>query len=227
MKVLIVEDDAKLATLIARGLRQDGYVIDWEIDGESGYDAAAGVAYDVIVLDVMLPKRSGFDITKALRRQNIATPILLLTALDTPQDAVAGLDAGADDYLRKPFAFEELEARIRSLSRRIDAPPRILLRVGDVTFDTVSKQVERKGRPVRLTSRELAYLEYFMRNAGIVVTRRMLEDALWDRDGEINSNAVEVYVRRLRSKLEFDDLPSLITTVYGIGYRFGRDETSG
>jgi DNA-binding response OmpR family regulator len=221
MKLLVIEDDLKLSALLARGLSHAGHIVDVEHDGESGLEVACCDYYDAIILDVMLPRRGGLLVAKELRSKRVPTLILMLTARDAPEDVVAGLDAGADDYLRKPFAFSELEARLRTLARRADVQPRAVLRVDNISFDTTAKYVERDGRPVHLTSRELAYLEYFMKNAGIVVTRRMLENALWSRDSEVNSNAVEVYVRRLRSKIEFDGMPRLITTVHGIGYRFG------
>jgi DNA-binding response OmpR family regulator len=221
MKILIVEDDVKLARLIARGLHLHGYAVDSEHDGANGYETARSGLYDIIILDVMLPEKSGLQVARDLREGGCSTPILVLTARDAPHDVVAGLNAGADDYLRKPFAFEELEARLRTLSRRAQVPPRMILRVENLTYDTTSKYVERNGRPIHLTGRELSYLEYFMRNAGIVVTKRMVENALWDRDTEIGSNVVEVYVGRLRSKLALDGLPPLITTIHGVGYRFG------
>jgi DNA-binding response OmpR family regulator len=221
MRLLVIEDDFKLAALLARGLRQDGHVVDVEHDGESGQEAARSGIFDAIILDIMLPGKSGLSICHELRAEGRATPVLMLTARDAPQDVVAGLDAGADDYLRKPFALTELEARLRTLARRARVPPRTTLRVGDVTFDTSSKHVERKGRTITFTARELAYLEYFMTNAGIVVSRAMLENALWDRDSELSSNAVEVYIGRLRAKLEVDGMSRLITTLHGVGYRFG------
>jgi len=221
MKFLVVEDDVKLSALLARGLSRSGHIVDLECDGQSGQEAACSGTYDVIILDIMVPKKSGLSVARDLRSTGNPTPILILTARDTPEDVVAGLDAGADDYLRKPFAFSELEARLRTLARRAGVPPRTVLRVGNLTFDTTSKHVERDGRAIQLTGREMAYLEYFMRNAGIVVTRAMLENALWNRDTELSSNAIEVYVRRLRSKIEFDGMPPLITTLHGIGYRFG------
>lgn len=222
MRLLVIEDDLKLAALLARGLRQEGHVVDVEHDGESGQEAARASIFDAVILDIMLPGKSGLSICHELRAEGKATPILMLTARDAPQDVAAGLDAGADDYLRKPFALTELEARLRTLARRARVAPRAILRVGDVTFDTTSKHVERNGRTILFTARELAYLEYFMKNAGIVITRAMLENALWDRDSELSSNAVEVYVRRLRAKLEADGMSRLLTTVHGIGYRFGR-----
>jgi DNA-binding response OmpR family regulator len=221
MKILVVEDDPKLSALLARGLTRGGHVVDLEHDGQGGLEAAYADRYDAIILDIMLPTKSGLSVAKELRCKRVPAPILMLTARGTPDDVVAGLDAGADDYLRKPFAFAELEARLRTLARRADVQPRVVLRVSNLSFDTTAKYVERDGKPIQLTGRELAYLEYFMKNAGIVVTRRMLENALWSRDSEVNSNAVEVYVRRLRSKIEFAGMPRLLTTLHGIGYRFG------
>jgi two-component system, OmpR family, response regulator len=221
MRLLVIEDDLKLSALLVRGLRQGSHVVDVEHNGESGQEAARGSIFDAIILDIMLPGKSGLSICHELRAEGNVTPILMLTARDAPQDVAAGLDAGADDYLRKPFALTELEARLRTLARRATRPPRRTLRVGDVTLDTTSKHVERNGRTIAFTARELAYLEYFRKNAGIVLTRTMLENALWDRDSELSSNAVEVYVRRLRAKLEMDGMSRLITTLHGVGYRFG------
>ena len=223
MKLLVVEDDLKLWPCLRADSAKEVISSIWKVTGQSGEEAARGDAYDAIILDVMLPTKSGLSVAHELRLEGDPTPILMLTARDTPEDVVAGLDAGADDYLRKPFAFAELEARLRTLARRASEPPRAVLRVDNLTLDTTTRRVERDGRLIQLTSRELAYLEYFMRNVGIVVTRTMLENALWTRDSEPQSNAVEVYVRRLRAKLEFAGMPRLITTVHGIGYRFGSE----
>ena len=221
MKILIIEDDVKLCRLLARGLSQDGHVVDSEHDGASGLETARSCEYDAIILDVMLPAKSGLSVVRELRAGRQKTPVLMLTARDTTEDAIAGLNAGADDYLRKPFAFAELAARLRTIARRAEIPPRAVLRIGDLTLDLTSKRVERGGRTIELTGRELAYLEYFMKNAGRVLTREMLEAALWNRSSEVGSNAVEVYVSRLRAKLELEGMSPLLTTLRGVGYRFG------
>lgn len=228
MKILVVEDDTQLADVVRRGLAESGHVVDIEWDGEAGELAARGGAYDVIVLDVMLPLKDGFSVARALRAADVHTPILMLTARDTVEDTVTGLDCGADDYLRKPFVFRELEARLRSVTRREPISANNELCVDDLTMDLGSRRVRRGERDVTLTARETAFLEYLMRNAGLLVTRPMLENALWERDRETTSNLIEVYMRRLRTKLGAAGEPSLIHTVRGAGYRFGppdkRDE---
>ncbi len=221
MKILVVDDDVKLANLIRRGLTEAGHIVDIEHDGVEGERAAAAGAYDAIVLDVMLPSSDGIAVARSLRAARIATPILMLTARDTEADTISGLDAGADDYLRKPFAFGELFARLRALVRREPGVPQAgTLRVGDVVLDLASRRVKRGERPIELTARESAFLEYFMRRPGHVVTRRMLEDALWERDRDTISNVIEVYVRRLRAKLGANGEGALLHTVRGAGYRF-------
>ena len=221
MRILVVEDDRSLADVLRRGLTESGHVVDVERDGAAGRRAAAGGGYDAVVLDVMLPEMNGFAVVRALRDEGDRTPVLMLTALDTVDDTVAGLNAGADDYLRKPFVFDELEARLRSITRRDPPRPRDELRVGDLVMDLATRTVTRGGRPIALSARELAFLEYFMRNARLVVTREMLEDALWERDRDTESNVIAVYVRRLRLKLSPAGEPPLLHTVRGAGYRFG------
>jgi len=221
MKILVVEDDRRLAELLRRGLAESGHVVDLEHDGESGESSATGGAYDAIVLDVMLPRKDGFAVARDLRAGNVVTPILMLTSRDTAEDTIGGLDAGADDYLRKPFVFGELEARLRSLARRIPTPVHRALTVGDLQMDLATRRVTRGETPLALTARETAFLEYLMRNSGLLITRPMLEDALWERDRDTASNLIEVYVRRLRSKLSPRGEPPLIHTVRGSGYRFG------
>ncbi len=198
-------------------------MVDVENDGAAGERAARAGSYDALLLDVMLPRKNGLAIARALRDAGVTTPILMLTARDTVADTVAGLDAGADDYLRKPFVFDELEARLRSITRRDPVPAREELRVADLVMDLRTRTVTRGTRPIALSARETAFLEYLMRNAGRVVTRPMLEDALWERDRDTESNVIEVYVRRLRLKLCASGEGPLIHTVRGAGYRFGED----
>jgi DNA-binding response OmpR family regulator len=187
MKILIAEDDPSLADVLRRGLTESGHVVDVERDGAGAEQVACGGGYDAIVLDVMLPKKGGLAVARALRDAGERTPILMLTARDTVEDTVAGLDAGADDYLRKPFVFDELEARLRSITRR--EPPRVRdeLRVEDLVMDLARRTASRNGRPLLLSARETAFLEYFMRNAGLLITREMLEDALWERERCVTS----------------------------------------
>jgi DNA-binding response OmpR family regulator len=222
MKVLIVEDDARLAELVRRGLVEGGHVVDIETDGEAGRSVAQAGDYDAIVLDVMLPAKDGLSVARELRGDGVRTPILMLTAKDAIDDRVTGLDAGADDYLCKPFVFRELEARLRSITRREPNPQRQVLSVGDLVMDLATRRVRRGSRDIPLTARETAFLEYLMRNEGLLVTRTMLENALWERDRTTASNLIEVYIRRLRAKLSGVQGESpLIQTVRGAGYRFG------
>jgi DNA-binding response OmpR family regulator len=221
VKILVIEDDSHLADVVRRGLAESGHVVDLELNGEAGELAARGGGYDAIILDVMLPLKDGYAVARSLRAAEVHTPILMLTARDTVDDTVAGLDCGADDYLRKPFVFRELEARLRSVTRREPIATHSELRVDDLSMDLASRRVKRGDRDVPLTARETAFLEYLMRNAGLLVTRPMLENALWERDRETTSNLIEVYMRRLRAKLGAAGEPPLIHTVRGAGYRFG------
>ncbi len=214
----MIEDDRRLAAVMRRGLAESGHVVDVESDGIAGEAAGHDPAYDAIVLDVMLPGKDGFAVARALRSSGVQTPILMLTSRDTTDDVVYGLDAGADDYLRKPFFFAELEARLRSLGRRVPAPVSNELRVGDVVLDLVTRLVTRAGRPIDLTAGDTAYLEYLMRNPGRLLTQRMIEDAVWERDTENTSNVIAVYIRRLRAKLSPAGEAPLIHTVRGAGY---------
>jgi DNA-binding response OmpR family regulator len=222
MRILIVEDDARLSDVLRRGLAESGHIVDVESDGEAGEAAAQAAAYDAIVLDVMLPRKDGFAVARGLRASGVQTPILMLTARDTTADVVTGLDTGADDYLRKPFDFEELEARLRSVLRRKETNPGKVLRVADVELDLATRTVRRGGRALAMTTREIAFLELFMRHAGRLISRRTIEDALWERDRESGaSNVIDVYVRRLRAKLSEHGESPLIHTVRRAGYRFG------
>lgn len=219
MRILIIEDDEPLRALLRRGLCEDGYIVDALSDGRDCDEYLAGTHYDAMVLDLNLPLEDGLSILQRVRARGHQLPVLILTARDGPSDVVAGLDAGADDYLRKPFAFDELEARLRSLARR--PPNRIdtMLKVGDLIFDSETRQAHRAGRDLLLTAKESLFLEVLMRNAGRTVTRRMLEDRLWDRESDRVSNVLDVYAGRLRKKLTERGEPQLLHTLRGLGYR--------
>lgn len=219
MRILIVEDNHRLNNSLKMSLVEDGYAVDSAFDGEEGQDLAEVTPYDAIILDIMLPKKDGIEVCRDLRRQRVNTPILMLTARDTVDDRVLGLDSGADDYLVKPFALNELRARLRALMRRDSPDKTSMLAVGDLTLDPANHQVERAGRPIELTAKEFALLEYFMRNPGRLITREMAEDHIWNYDFEGTSNVVDVYVRRLRRKIDDPAVIKLFETVRGAGYR--------
>ena len=222
MRLLIIEDDLALSDVLRRGLTESGHVVDLAPDGESGQAQAESGPYDAAIIDVQLPLRDGLTVVRGLRAAGSSLPVLILTSRDTVDDIVAGLDAGADDYLCKPFVFAELEARIRSLVRRRGTPQlRPALQVGDVSFDPATRQAYVADAPLPLTVREAAFLEYLMLNSGRVVTRRMLEDAMFDRDSDVTSNVVDVYVSRIRAKLRSRGHRHLLQTVRGVGYRLG------
>jgi two-component system OmpR family response regulator len=219
VRILIVEDDAPLRSLLQRGLTEDGHVVDVLADGAQCADFLASGGYDALILDLNLPHEDGLSILRRLRACEERTPVLILTARDGVDDVVAGLDAGADDYLRKPFAFTELEARLRSLARRPASWSGPVLRVADLEFDCETREARRGGRDLDLTAKESAFLEILMRNPGRTVTRRTLEDRLWDRETAHESNVLDVYARRLRVKLAAGDQTQLLHTVRGIGYK--------
>lgn len=222
MRLLVVEDDVRLCDVLRRGLGEQGHVVDVAHDAEEGETWAQGAPYDAVILDVNLPKRDGLSVVRSLRRNDVRTPVLMLTSRDTPEDVIAGLDAGADDYLRKPFVFGELEARLRTIIRRQSPEPLdVELRAADLVFDLKSRRARRGERQIALTAREAAFLEYFMRNAGRLITRSMIEDALFGRESETTSNVAEVYVSRLRSKITLGREAQLLHTIRGAGYRFG------
>jgi DNA-binding response OmpR family regulator len=219
MRILVVEDEHKLAAALKRGLEEHGYAADVAYDGEDGAVLAEIEPYDLIVLDVMLPSLDGHAVCRRLRARRRNMPVLMLTARDGVDDRVAGLDAGADDYLVKPFAFRELLARVRALLRRDGLSRDPVLRIADLEVDTVAHEVRRAGKPVELTSKEYAILEYFARNPNHVLSRTQISEHVWDYDFVAMSNVVDVYVGYLRRKLEDDREPRLLRTVRGAGYQ--------
>ena len=220
MRVLIVEDERKLAELLARGLREEGHAADIAARGEDAVWMAEAAPFDVIVLDVMLPGLDGFAVCRRLRERELWTPVLMLTARDAVEDRVAGLDAGADDYLAKPFAFDELLARLRALARRAPNERPTMLTVGELRLDPASRRVWRGDVELDVSSKEFALLELFLRNAGAVLSRDQLLDGAWDMSFERRSNVIDVYVRTLRGKIG----RTTIETVRGVGYRLREDE---
>jgi|SRR5579862_1575703 len=219
MRILVVEDDRRLRALLRRGLSEDGYVVDAIEDGRDCDAYLAGASYDVVVLDLNLPGEDGLSLLRRLRAAERHEPVLILTARDGAADVVAGLDAGADDYLRKPFAFDELEARLRSLARRPANLVEQKLQFGDLVFDSEKREAHRGNRNLNLTAKEGLFLEVLMRNPGRTVTRRMLEDRLWNRESDRSSNVLDVHARRLRKKLTDGGEPQLVHTLRGLGYR--------
>jgi two-component system, OmpR family, response regulator len=223
MRVLVVEDERKMAGLLKRGLEEEGYAVDLAPTGSDALWAGAETPYDAIILDVMLPDLDGFEVCRQLRAAGHWSPVLMLTARTAVNDRVAGLDAGADDYLTKPFSFSELFARLRALVRRGAGERPAILRTGDLALDPASRRVTRGSVPVELTAKELALLEYFMRRPGEVLTRSRIIEHVWDFNYDGDSNVVDVYVRYLREKIDRPFRRDSIETVRGSGYRL-RDE---
>jgi DNA-binding response OmpR family regulator len=219
MRILVVEDNRRLNTSLKTSLEEDGYAVDAAYDGEEGEDFALAAPYDLILLDVMLPKKDGFSLCRDLRQQGIHAPILMLTARDTVDDRVDGLDSGADDYLVKPFSMNELRARLRALLRRNKPEKTALLQVGDLVLDPANHLVQRGSTLVDLTPREYAILEYLMRSPNRILTREMIEEHVWNFDFISGSNVVDVYIRRLRRKIDNPYTVKLLETVRGVGYR--------
>ena len=218
MQVLVVEDDLRMAALLKRGLEAEGHSVLVAGDGREGFEFAKAGVFDVIVLDLMLPKISGLEVARRLRASKNQTPILMLTAKDTPRDAVVGLDTGADDYLTKPFAFEELLARIRSVSRRGPVPQPPLLRVADLWLDPASHEAGRGTHHLSLTPKEFQLLELLMRRPGRVLSREVIVNTVWGHTSDVELNTVDVFVSNLRRKVEVDGGPRLILTVRGFGF---------
>ncbi|MCP4021341.1 MAG: response regulator transcription factor [Desulfobacteraceae bacterium] len=219
MRILVADDDTHLCETVKRGLEESSYAVDCVHDGEDAVYYAEVTPYDLIVLDIMMPEKDGFEVCRILRSKNFATPILMLTAKDTVEDRVKGLDTGADDYLIKPFAFPELLARIRALLRRDSVSKPVFLKVGDLVLDPVTMEVKFKEKLVNLTSKEFAILEFLMRHPNAVVTRTMIEQHAWDYDFDSISNIVDVYIRKIRQKIDPVSGKKIITTIRGAGYR--------
>lgn len=219
MRILVVEDERKVAGFIRQGLEEEGHAVEVAGDGAAALDLLLDAPpYDLVVLDVMLPKRDGLDVLKRLRGRGLTTPVLVLTARDAVADKVAGLDLGADDYLTKPFAFEEFLARVRALLRRGTDQRVSVLRLGDLTLDPVTREAVRSRRRIGLTAREYSLLDYFMRNAGRVLTRPMIAEHVWGLDFDAESNIIDVYIGYLRRKIDGPGAARLLHTVRGSGY---------
>ena len=219
MRILLVEDEPQIADFIARGLTENGYSVDVARDGEEAVHWPAVADFDIIILDVMLPRRDGIEVCRLLRKQGLQTPILMLTARDAVEDRVRGLDSGADDYLVKPFAFVELLARIRALSRREPALLGNELRVGDLVMDTATRTVSRGGRRLDLTAKEFGLLEYLMRHPDQVLTRTVIAEHVWNYDFDNATNVIDVHIKNLRKKVDDPFETNLVQTVRGVGYR--------
>jgi len=218
MRILLVEDEKKVAEFVARGLRAERFAVDVAHDGDGGLEMALAFSYDLVILDLMLPGLSGTEVLKRLRRQKPQVPVLVLTARDSTADKVEHFEAGADDYLTKPFAFAELLMRVKALLRRGATDRSSVLRVADLEVDRLAQQVKRAGKRIELTSKEYSLLEYLVANTGRVLSRTMIIEHVWDESFEGLTNIVDVYVRHLRSKVDVPHPKKLIRTVRGVGY---------
>ncbi len=223
MRLLVIEDEQKVADFVARGLRAERFAVDVAYDGASGWDMASVCSYDLIVLDLMLPRLSGSEILKRLRASHKDVPVLILTARDRTDEKVAHFEAGADDYLTKPFAFAELLVRVKALLRRGGPGKGDALRVGDLEIDRLTQQARRGGKKIELTSKEYALLEYLAANTGRVLSRTMIIEHVWDQSFEGLTNIVDVYVRHLRGKIDDGHDVKLIRTVRGVGYSLSEE----
>ena len=223
MRILIVEDDIALASFIRKGLEAEHHTIDTAQDGEEGRSMALGIDYDLVVLDLTLPGVDGLSVLRSLRQRKANLPVMILTARSRVEDRVQCLDSGADDYLVKPFSFLELSARARALLRRSHLPSESVLKVRDLNLDRVERKVERGGRPIELTTKEFALLEYMMRNAGRRLTRAMIIEHVWNLTFDSTTNVVDVYINYLRRKVDDGFQTSLIHTVRGVGYQLSAD----
>lgn len=223
MKILVIEDEHKIANSLKKGLEQEYSTVDVAYDGTTGFDLATSEEYDLIILDRLLPNMDGIEICKKIREKHIHIPILLLTAKGQVIDKVAGLNAGADDYLTKPFAFEELLARVKALTRRPKETIGTILSVHDVTLNTMTYEVKRAGKDIALSNKEFALLEYLLRHVNKIITKNQIITHVWNYDANILPNTVEVYIKLLRNKIDkpFKDATSVIQTVRGFGYKIG------
>jgi heavy metal response regulator len=218
VRVLIVEDEEKLANIVARGLKAEGFAVDIALNGARGLEMATSYAYDAVILDIMLPDLSGTAVLESLRKTNRHVPIIMLTAKDAISDKVKHLEAGADDYLTKPFSFEELLVRIRALMRRTPAQRQDVIKIADLEIDRLAHQVKRAGKRIDVSAKEYALLEYLMLNMGRVLSRSMIIEKVWDESFEALTNIVDVYIKQLRSKIDEGHDKKLIKTVRGMGY---------
>lgn len=221
MRILIVEDEHRLSNIIKKGFMEDGFAVDQAFDGEQGQYLAEDEQYDLIVLDIMLPKIDGLQLCKYLRKKNIRTPILMLTAKSTTEDKVAGLDSGADDYLTKPFSFIEFRSRVHALIRRSHQETSPVLKIDDLEVDPLKHIVKRNKKPINLTPKEFAILELLLRHKGEVVSRTMIIEHVWDYNFDGMSNVIDVFVVALRKKINSGSNKKLIQTIHGVGYKVG------
>lgn len=225
MRILVVEDEKQIAGFVRKGLEEQGFKVDISHNGDEGYELAKSRPYDVLVLDIMLPGRDGLSIVSNLRKQRNPVPVIFLTARSELDERVQGLDAGADDYLTKPFYVEELVARIRAITRRRDGESGNIIKVADLSLDLLSREAERDGRAIKLTAREFDLLAYMMRSPGRVYTRTQILEHVWGFNFDPNTNLVDVHIQRLRKKITTGEEPSLIETIRGVGYRMVKEET--
>lgn len=218
MRILVIEDERKVSNFLRQALEEEHYAVDQAFDGEEGFELAEAYDYDLVILDLMLPKKAGMEVLRGLRGNGSKTPVLVLTAKDAVTDKVSALDSGGDDYLTKPFSIEEFLARVRALLRRGKPGQETILKAGDLTLNPLTREVHRGARKIELTNKEYALLEYFMRNAGRVLTRSTIAEHVWNVDFDTETNVIDVYVTYLRNKIDKGETRRLIHTIRGVGY---------